>query len=402
MLGRIPASGVPLRPRASPPAPSPASSPTRAAAGRRRGVIAIHVPSGTNYEAKTRADGRFVMPGMRVGGPVLGHGHLRGAGTAFQPETQDIVRSTSVSRPDLPVHRPRHCRAGDGHRDGAVGPGLQLGAHRRGDIGQPRRHREAADDLRPHQRPHAADAAGERQLVRRPGQPAEQHHGGRLVLQQLVRAGEGSRASVPASRRSRWSRSNRCRSASRRSTCARATSSAPPSTRSRAAAPTSSRGSFYHRFRNEDFVGTEARGADGQPRHLHVPRHRRVGAAVRSSRTSCSSSATTRTRRRAAAAHVPRQHRRPASRRQRHARAGVGPRHAQRLSQDRTSTTTPAATRTCDDDAGEALPVQDRLQPEQQQQDQLPLQPARLELGQHPVGLDVGGPRPRRPSARAS
>ena len=32
-------------------------------------VIAIHAPSGTNYEATTLADGRFAIIGMRVGGP---------------------------------------------------------------------------------------------------------------------------------------------------------------------------------------------------------------------------------------------------------------------------------------------------------------------------------------------
>ncbi len=32
-------------------------------------VIAIHTPSGTTYEAVTRGDGRFSIPGMRVGGP---------------------------------------------------------------------------------------------------------------------------------------------------------------------------------------------------------------------------------------------------------------------------------------------------------------------------------------------
>jgi len=32
-------------------------------------VIAIHLPSGTTYEATTRNDGRFSIPGMRVGGP---------------------------------------------------------------------------------------------------------------------------------------------------------------------------------------------------------------------------------------------------------------------------------------------------------------------------------------------
>ena len=55
-------------------------------------VIAIHLPSGTSYEARSRADGRFVILGVRVGGPysvtVTFEG---GAGTAFQPETQDNV-----------------------------------------------------------------------------------------------------------------------------------------------------------------------------------------------------------------------------------------------------------------------------------------------------------------------
>ena len=32
-------------------------------------VTAVHEPSGTTYEAVTQADGRFAIPGMRVGGP---------------------------------------------------------------------------------------------------------------------------------------------------------------------------------------------------------------------------------------------------------------------------------------------------------------------------------------------
>jgi hypothetical protein len=32
-------------------------------------IIALHLPSGTQYTGATRADGRFNIPGMRVGGP---------------------------------------------------------------------------------------------------------------------------------------------------------------------------------------------------------------------------------------------------------------------------------------------------------------------------------------------
>ena len=31
-------------------------------------IIATHEPSGTTYEAVSQADGRFSLPGMRVGG----------------------------------------------------------------------------------------------------------------------------------------------------------------------------------------------------------------------------------------------------------------------------------------------------------------------------------------------
>ena len=59
-------------------------------------VIAIHLPSGTTYEATTRGDGRFSIPGMRVGGPysVTVSYTGTGGGTAFQPETQEDVTVT--------------------------------------------------------------------------------------------------------------------------------------------------------------------------------------------------------------------------------------------------------------------------------------------------------------------
>lgn len=57
-------------------------------------VVAVHEPSGTRYEATTRADGRFSLPGMRVGGPYSVTASL----TGFQPQTQkDVTVSLGVA-----------------------------------------------------------------------------------------------------------------------------------------------------------------------------------------------------------------------------------------------------------------------------------------------------------------
>src|SRR5215467_4436051 len=45
-------------------------------------VTAVHQPSGTSYEAVTQADGRFVIPGLRVGGPYSVSATLSGFSTA--------------------------------------------------------------------------------------------------------------------------------------------------------------------------------------------------------------------------------------------------------------------------------------------------------------------------------
>src|SRR5260370_20324495 len=41
-------------------------------------VTAVHQPSGTSYEAVTQGDGRFFIPGMRVGGPYTVTASLAG------------------------------------------------------------------------------------------------------------------------------------------------------------------------------------------------------------------------------------------------------------------------------------------------------------------------------------
>ncbi|MGD9902017.1 MAG: carboxypeptidase regulatory-like domain-containing protein [Vicinamibacterales bacterium] len=66
-------------------------------------VIAIHLPSGTTYETTTRADGRFFVPGMRVGGPYSVTVAYQGTGTAFEPTTlEDLVVNLGVAT-ELPV-----------------------------------------------------------------------------------------------------------------------------------------------------------------------------------------------------------------------------------------------------------------------------------------------------------
>jgi len=50
-------------------------------------VVAVHQPSGTSYEAVSQADGRFYIPGMRVGGPYKVTATLSG----FTPEAKDSI-----------------------------------------------------------------------------------------------------------------------------------------------------------------------------------------------------------------------------------------------------------------------------------------------------------------------
>ena len=155
------------------------------------------------------------------------------------------------------------------------------------------------------------------------------------------------------------------------------------------------RGSVYYRFRNEDFVGTEAAASSFNPGTFDTKQHRRAGPAGRSSRTSCSSSATSRTRRTRG---------RCTTFRANNGGEPVGGNVTRVLASDLTSLSAFLKS-SFNYDTGSFDPATDntpqkrgilrsRLQPEHQQQDQLQLHPARLELRQHAVELDVGRHRP--------
>ena len=67
-------------------------------------VIAIHLPSGTTYETTSRADGRFVVLNMRVGGPYSVTVAYTGTGTAaFAPETVENVEINLGVATDLTI-----------------------------------------------------------------------------------------------------------------------------------------------------------------------------------------------------------------------------------------------------------------------------------------------------------
>src|SRR2546428_13412514 len=62
-------------------------------------VVAVHGPSGTAYAAVTRADGRFTIPGMRVGGPY----RVSVALVGYRQEGQDQIHLTLGWTADLRV-----------------------------------------------------------------------------------------------------------------------------------------------------------------------------------------------------------------------------------------------------------------------------------------------------------
>ena len=67
-------------------------------------IIAIHLPSGTTYETTTRADGRYSILGMRVGGPYsITVAYVQGGGAAFQPKTEDNITVNLGAGTEVPI-----------------------------------------------------------------------------------------------------------------------------------------------------------------------------------------------------------------------------------------------------------------------------------------------------------
>src|SRR5437868_12313848 len=58
-------------------------------------ITAVHQPSGTSYEGVTQGDGRFTIPGMRVGGPYSVTAQLTGFTTEVQ---NNITLSLGVAQ----------------------------------------------------------------------------------------------------------------------------------------------------------------------------------------------------------------------------------------------------------------------------------------------------------------
>ncbi len=60
-------------------------------------IVAVHVPSGTRYAGNTRADGRFTLPGMRVGGPYT----VTATAIGFERQVRENVFLTLGTATDL-------------------------------------------------------------------------------------------------------------------------------------------------------------------------------------------------------------------------------------------------------------------------------------------------------------
>ena len=137
-------------------------------------ISVTHAPSGTVYEAVTRGDGRFFIDGMRVGGPYTATASLAGFNTEAQSDLTVSLGTTTDVTFTLTISKVTETVTVVGKSD------IVFSSSRTGAATAVLREetRESADDLRAHQR-HDAPVAPvhRRRVVRRRGQPHEQHHG---------------------------------------------------------------------------------------------------------------------------------------------------------------------------------------------------------------------------------
>ena len=137
---------------------------------------------------------------MRVGGPYVLTVTYVGGASAFEPYTNEnvevnlgVTTDVNVTVKNIAVEESVTVTASERRR-------VQHAADRRRDDRVARHDRRTLPEReQPPRELHAPHAAGQRFVVRGPGHPDEQHHGRRLLLQQLVRPRQ--RAGRPHRRR---------------------------------------------------------------------------------------------------------------------------------------------------------------------------------------------------------
>ncbi len=288
-------------------------------------IIAIHLPSGTTYETTSRADGRFQVINMRVGGPYSVTVAYTGTGTAaFAPETVENVEINLGVATDLNVEvKPIAvtetvtvtAQSDTVFSSGRTGAATSVNRETLASMPTVRGLISDFTRLTPQTSGTnsfgGADSRMNNMTVNGAafnnsfglgGQPGERTGVAPISLEAIeqvqvsiapydVRQGNFVGASVDTITRS---------------------------------GTNSLRGSVYHRFRNEDFVGTEARGLAFNPGTFNTKNTGGwAGAPIVKNRLFVFGNFENETRRPSAQL-VPRQQRRRAGRRQRHPRARVG------------------------------------------------------------------------------
>ena len=169
-------------------------------------VTAVHQPSGTSYESVSQTDGRFFIPGMRIGGPYTVTAALPGFRTE---EKSNIQLSLGVAQ-DLPFTLQVANVAETITVIGVSSP--IFGSNRTGAATAVSREDLATLPTlsgRINDVTRLAPQYRRLGIVLRSGRPLQQHHGRRVLLQQLVRSAARRTARRPHQRRTDFARSDR-------------------------------------------------------------------------------------------------------------------------------------------------------------------------------------------------